>query len=79
MKAIKILRNALSNDHLYTDDELKKLKGKLAELNYEKEYDRWYRRSSQGFSNEPAPEPPTTDAGSDTVYGVSDDEKRNQL
>ncbi len=81
MKATKLIRNALANDHLYNDDELKKLKGKLAEFNYEKQYDQWYRRTSQGFSNEPAPEPPTTDAGSDTVHGVSDgsESKRHQL
>ena len=72
MKPQRALRNALDNPHLYNDDELKKLRNKLDEITYEKEYDQWYRRSSQGFSNEPAPTPPLTDAGSDTVHGVSD-------
>lgn len=72
MNAIKLVKQALQNDHLYTDDELKQLKGKLTELNYEKEYDRWYRRTRQGFSNEPAPSIPVTDALTDTVHGMDD-------
>tara|TARA_Y100001970_G_scaffold257150_1_gene335518 strand:- start:685 stop:930 length:246 start_codon:yes stop_codon:yes gene_type:complete len=81
MKPQRALRNALDNPHLYNDDELKKLRNKLDEITYEKEYDQWYRRSSQGFSNEPAPTPPLTDAGSDTVHGVSDgsEQERHQL
>ena len=72
MNAIKLVKQALANDHLYTDDELKQLKGKLTELNYEKEYDRWYNRTTRGFSNEPAPETPITDALTDTVHGMDD-------
>ena len=81
MKPQRALRNALDQPHLYNDEELKKLRNKLAEINYEKQYDQWYRRSRQGFSNEPAPEPPITDAGSDTVHGIQDGgkSKRHQL
>ena len=72
MKATKLIRNALANDHLYNDDELKRLRNKLAEFQYEKQYDQWYRRSRQGFSNEPAPEAPITDALTDSVHGMDD-------
>ena len=72
MKPAAALRNALDNPHLYNDAELKKLRNKLDEIEYEKAYDQWYRRSSQGFSNEPAPTPPVTDAITDTVHGMDD-------
>ena len=81
MKPAAALRHALDNPHLYNDDELKKLRNKLEEINYEKQYDQWYRRTRQGFSNEPAPTIPITDAGSDTVHGIQDgsESKRHQL
>ena len=49
MKPAAALRHALDNPHLYNDDELKKLRNKLEEINYEKQYDQWYRRTRQGF------------------------------
>ena len=81
MKPAAALRHALDNPHLYNDDELKKLRNKLEEINYEKQYDQWYRRTRQGFSNEPAPTIPITDAGYDTVHGIQDggESKRHQL
>ena len=72
MKPAAALRHALDNPHLYNDDELKKLRNKLEEINYEKQYDQWYRRTRQGFSNEPAPEAPLTDALTDSVHGMDD-------
>ena len=72
MKPAAALRHALDNPHLYNDDELKKLRNKLEEINYEKQYDQWYRRTRQGFSNEPAPEAPITDALTDSVHGMDD-------
>ena len=81
MKPQAALKAALDKPYLYSDDEIKKLRNKLEEINYEKQYDQWYRRTRQGFSNEPAPTIPITDAGSDTVHGVSDgsESKRHQL
>lgn len=78
---VKYLRQAINQPWNYNDEELKTLKDELANIIYEKEYDQWFRRSSQGFSNEPAPEPPITDAITDTVHGVSDgsEPKRHQL
>ena len=81
MKPAAALRHALDNPHLYNDDELKKLRNKLEEINYEKQYDQWYRRTRQGFSNEDPPTIPITDAGSDTVHGIQDggEPERHQL
>jgi hypothetical protein len=81
MKPQAALKAALDKPYLYSDDEIKKLRNKLEEINYEKQYDQWYRRTRQGFSNEDPPTIPITDAGSDTVHGVSDgsESKRHQL
>ena len=77
----KYLRQAIDQPWNYNDEELKTLKDELAKTIYEKEYDQWFRRSSQGFSNEPAPTPPVTDVRSDTVHGIQDgsESKRHQL
>ena len=72
MKPASALRRALDNPHLYNDAELKRLRNKLTEIQYEKQYDQWYRRSRQGFSNEDPPEPPITDALTDSVHGMDD-------
>ena len=72
MKPQRALRNALDQPHLYNDAELKRLRNKLDEIQYEKAYDQWYRRSRQGFSNEYPPEPPITDALTDSVHGMDD-------
>ena len=78
MKPQRALRNALDQPHLYNDAEIKRLRNKLDEIQYEIAYDQWYRRSSQGFSNEPAPTPPVTDAITDTVHGVDDGESKGR-
>ena len=72
MKPQRALRNALDQPHLYNDAELKKLRNKLDEVNYEKQYDQWYNRTTRGFSNERPPEPPVTDAIIDSVHGMDD-------
>ena len=72
MKPAAALKAALDKPYLYSDDELKRLRNKLTEIQYEKQYDQWYRRSRQGFSNEPAPEAPVTDALTDSVHGMDD-------
>ena len=78
MKPQRALRNALDQPHLYNDAELKKLRNKLQEVNYEKQYDQWYNRTTRGFSNERAPEPPITDAILDTVHGMDDGKNKRR-
>ena len=78
MKPASALRRALDNPHLYNDAELKRLRNKLDEIQYEKAYDQWYRRSRQGFSNEPAPEAPVTDAITDSVHGMDDGKSKGR-
>ena len=58
MKRQRALRNALDRPYLYSNEELKKLKNKLDEITYEREYDQWYNRTTKGFSKELPPEPP---------------------
>ena len=78
MKPQRALRNALDQPHLYNDAELKKLRNKLQEVNYEKQYDQWYNRTTRGFSNERPPEPPITDAILDTVHGMDDGKNKRR-
>ncbi len=51
MKAKKAIREALKQPWLYNDEELKKLKSKLNELEEEGVQELWNRRSIIGFSN----------------------------
>jgi|TARA_B100001093_G_scaffold370398_1_gene355372 histidinol-phosphate/aromatic aminotransferase/cobyric acid decarboxylase-like protein len=53
MKAKKAIREALKQPWLYNDEELKKLKSKLNELEGEGVQELWNRRSIIGFSNSP--------------------------
>ena len=79
MKAASALRRALDRPELYSNEELKKLRNKLDEVNYERKYDQWYNRTTRGFSNEVPPEPPVTDAIIDTVHGMDDGTTAHQL
>ena len=51
MKAKKAIQEALKQPWLYNDEELKKLKSKLNELEEEGVQELWNRRSIIGFSN----------------------------
>ena len=53
MKAKKALRKALEQPWLYNEEELKKLKDKLNDLEEEGVQELWNRRTSIGFSNPP--------------------------
>ncbi len=53
MKAKKALRKALEQPWLYNEEELKKLKDKLNDLEEEGVQELWHRRTSIGFSNPP--------------------------
>ncbi len=53
MKAKKALRKALEQPWLYNEEELKKLKDKLNDLEEEGVQELWHRRTSLGFSNPP--------------------------
>ena len=53
MKAKKALRKALEQPWLYNEEELKKLKDKLNDLEDQGVQELWQRRTSIGFSNPP--------------------------
>ena len=53
MKAKKALRKALEQPWLYNEEELKKLKDKLNDLEDQGVQELWHRRTSIGFSNPP--------------------------
>ena len=52
MKAKKAIREALKQPWLYNDEELKKLKDKLNDLEEEGVQELWHRRTTMGFSQE---------------------------
>ena len=53
MKAKKALRKALEQPWLYNEEELKKLKDKLNDLEDIEVQELWHRRTTLGFSNQP--------------------------
>jgi hypothetical protein len=53
MKAKKALRKALEQPWLYNEEELKKLKDKLNDLEDQGVQELWHRRTTLGFANEP--------------------------
>jgi len=53
MKAKKAIQEALKQPWLYNDEELKKLKNKLRDLEGLGVQELWHRRSTMGFSNSP--------------------------
>ncbi len=53
MKAKQALRKALEQPWLYNEEELKKLQGKLSDLEEEGVQELWHRRTTLGFSNPP--------------------------
>ena len=51
MKAKAALRKALEQPWLYNEEEIKKLKSKLNDLEEEGVQELWHRRSTMGSSN----------------------------
>jgi len=58
MKIQKKIDKALEQPELYNDDELKYLKDKKEQIDFDKKYAIWDRKTNQGFSNDPEPDLP---------------------